>query len=94
MNYRHITILPTPGCRRSRRILEYLEQHGIPFTLIPLDSQEGGAIAEKYNLRASPGILVDGISVNPYELLIQPICRVNEEMAQAMFFAPDTDHVR
>lgn len=65
MNYLNIT-------RRSRRILEYLEQHGIPFTRTLLDSRKGGVIAEKYNLRVSPGILVDGMSINPYKLLILP----------------------
>jgi len=86
-----ITILPAPGCRRSRRILEYLDQHSIPFTRIPLDSQEGAVIAEQYKMRASPGILIDGVSVNPHELLIQPACRVDEEKARAIFFHPDID---
>jgi len=93
MRLPEIMILPAPGCRRSRRILEYLERYGIPFTRIPLDSQEGAVMAEKYNLRASPGILVDGVSVNPFELLIQPACRVDEEKAQAIFLSDDTGKV-
>jgi hypothetical protein len=35
MNLHKIIVLPAPGCRRSRRILEYLEQRGVPFTRIP-----------------------------------------------------------
>jgi glutaredoxin len=89
MSLPDITILPAPGCRRSRRILEYLEQQGISFTRVPLDSQEGAAMAEKYNMRASPGILVDGVNVNPFDLLIQPACRVDAEKAQAIFLSDD-----
>jgi len=85
MNYRELIILPAPGCRRSRRILEYLERRGIPFTRIPLDSPQGAALAAQHDLRASPGLLVDGVSVNPFDLLIQPFCRVDEEKALAIF---------
>ncbi len=80
-----ITILPAQGCRRSRKILDYLEQHAIPFTRINLESDEGQALAERYSLRASPGILVDGQAINPFDLLIQPQCRVHEAAAAALF---------
>lgn len=78
MKPRQIIVLPAPGCRRSRRILSYLEQQGIPFTRIDLDSPEGQALATQHGMRASPGILVDGVSVNPFDLLQKPECRVNE----------------
>jgi len=84
-----ITILPTQGCRRSRKILDYLEQHAIPFTRIDLESDEGQAVAERYSLRASPGILVDGRAINPFDLLIQPQCRVHEAAAAALFLQPN-----
>jgi hypothetical protein len=89
-NQREIIILPAPRCRRSKRILEYLARRGIPFTRIPLDSPEGEALAVSHDLRASPGILVDGASVNPFELLIQPGCRVDEEKAQRIFAGAGT----
>jgi len=89
MSLPEIIILPAPGCRRSRRILEYLERRGISFSRIPLDSPEGAALAEKHGMRASPGILVGGVSVNPFDLLIQPACRVDEEKAQAIFLSDD-----
>lgn len=82
---RQIVILPARGCRRSRRLLEYLQAHGISFTRIELESPEGQALAAQHDLRASPGILVDGVSVNPFELLIQPACQVDESKARAMF---------
>lgn len=85
MPHRKITILPAPGCRRSRAIIEYLETHGLPFVRIELDSPQGQALAAQHDMRASPGILVDDASVNPFELLIQPGCRVDEDKAQAIF---------
>ncbi len=85
-----ITILPAHNCRRSHRIIAYLEQHGIPFTRVDLESAEGQALAAQYDLRASPGILVDGEPINPFELLIQSQCRVNEAAAEALFQGPTT----
>lgn len=73
-----ITVLPAKGCRRSRKILEYLQAHQIPFQQVELDSPEGEQLMDKHHFLASPGILVDGISINPFDVLIQPECRVNE----------------
>ena len=82
---RKIIILPAQGCRRSRRLLDYLQAHDVPFTRIDLETPEGQALATQHDLRASPGILVDGVSVNPFDLLIQPACRVDEARARALF---------
>ncbi len=82
-----ITILPAQGCRRSRKLLAYLQAHDVPFTRIELDSAEGAALAAQYDLRASPGILIDGVSINPFDLLIQPACRVDEAKARELFAA-------
>ena len=62
-----------------------MQAHGIPFTRIDLESPEGQALAAQHDLRASPGILVDGVSVNPFELLIQPACQVDDDKARTMF---------
>lgn len=82
---RQITILPARGCRRSSRVLASLQAHGIAFTRLDLESPEGQALASQYDLRASPGILIDGVSVNPFDLLIQPACRIDEEKARELF---------
>lgn len=74
----HIIILPARGCRRSKKILDYLTSHAIPFTRIDLETPEGQELAEKHHLRASPGILVDDELVNPFDVLIQPGCRIDE----------------
>lgn len=40
---------------------------------------------EKHHFLASPGILVDGASLNPYDILIQEKCQINEEKLQEIF---------
>ncbi len=80
-----IVILPARRCRRSRKIMQYLDERGIPYIRIPLETEEGVAIAQRYNMRASPGILVDGESHNPFEILDPDRCRVDEAKAQALF---------
>jgi len=82
---REIIVLPAQGCRRSRKLLDYLQAHDVAFTRIDLESPEGQALAVQHDLRASPGILVDGVSVNPFDLLIQPACRVDDDKARAVF---------
>lgn len=74
-----ITLLPLEGCRRSKKLLGYLQDNDIPFERIDLESQEGKALMEKHQFLASPGILVDGVSINPYDVLIPEQCQVNEE---------------
>ena len=74
-----IIILPAHNCRRSKKIIEYLTSKGIPFTRIPLESPEGRALAAKHGMLASPGILVNGKSINPFDLLKPPDCTVDEE---------------
>jgi hypothetical protein len=48
-------------------------------------SIEGQHLQENYQFRASPGIIVDEVNINPYDILIQKQCRVNEEKALALF---------
>jgi len=62
-----IIIPPAKGCRRSKKILDYLSSHNTPFTRIDLETPPGGqALAERHALRASSGILVDGELINPF----------------------------
>lgn len=84
-----IVILPAEGCRRSKKVLEYLEERGVRFERIDLESAEGQILAEQHELRASPGILVDGVSVNPFDILIPAECRLDREKADALFLAGD-----
>lgn len=80
-----ITILPAKGCRRSQAILTYLGANEIPYERIALASEEGQEMAERYQIRSSPGIIVDGELVNPFDLLIQPACRIDGVAARRLF---------
>ena len=84
---RDIVIISTQSCRRSRAVLSYLERQGIPFTHVAAESPEGQDLIGQYSLRASPGILVDGVSVSPFDLLIPPTCQVDKDAAQRAFGA-------
>lgn len=77
-----LIILPSPGCRRSRRVLDYVRQRGIPHRVIPIESDEGQRLRKEFDLRASPGLLVRGASLNPFEVLDKGKCRVNEAAFQ------------
>lgn len=81
---KEIVILPAEGCRRSKAILAYLEENDIPYSRIDLASPDGQEMAERYEIRSSPGIIVDGELVNPFDLLIRPACRVNDEAARRL----------
>ena len=76
-----IAILPAPGCRRSRKVMAWLAAQEVPFRAVPLDSPEGQRLKEAYDLRASPGILVDGVSVNPFDFLRPPHCEIDGQAA-------------
>lgn len=86
---REIVILPAPGCRRSRKILEYLQSRDIPFKRIDLETPEGQALAQRYEMRASPGILIDRRSINPYDVLLKPQCKINAPAAGKVFSPRD-----
>ena len=80
-----ITILPRKGCRRSKKVMAYLQEHDIPFKTIALESPQGEALMERHQFLASPGILVDGDSINPYDILIQEKCQIDEENLREIF---------
>jgi len=74
-----------PGWRRSRRIMQYLGQRGLPFERIELESPDGQSLAEAYDLHASPGIVVDGVTINPFAALRRHDCRMDEGTAKRIF---------
>lgn len=80
-----ITIIPYPGCKRSERIISFLKEHEIPYREVPSEIQEGQQLQEKYQFRASPGIIVDQASINPYQILVRKECRVDEIKALELF---------
>lgn len=75
----HIVILPAPRCRRSKKIMDFLEKENIAYKRIELLSPQGQEISDKYHFLASPGILVDEQSINPYALMQPNVCKVDRE---------------
>lgn len=82
---KEITILPAANCRRSQKVLAYLDENQVAYTRIDLETEEGQRMMAKYDLRSSPGILVDGVLVNPFDILEAPACRIKEPAARQLF---------
>lgn len=78
----HLIVLRGARCRRSQRVIAWLTERGIPFSLYDINSPEGQAFARQYDLRASPGLIKNGRVINPFDLL--RACRVDEQVAQAL----------
>ncbi len=72
-----VLIVRNRRCRKSDVVVRFLEQEGIPHRVLYLgENAEADALAQQYNLKASPGIIVNGESVNPYHLVEK--CRIKD----------------
>lgn len=70
-----VLVLRTRSCRKSDIIIRFLEQENIPHEVKYLeDDPEAQALAKKYKIKASPGIIVNKQLLNPYQLLEK--CRI------------------
>jgi hypothetical protein len=85
MKEKKIIVLPAPHCRRSKKIMDFLDLEKIPYEKIDLLSTEGQILSDKHHFMASPGILINGMSLNPYDVLNQKECRVNHDKAMRIF---------
>lgn len=65
--------------------MEFLNTHRIPYEQVSPESQAGKQLYDQFQFRASPGIIVEGKSINPYDILIWKECRINEEKALRLF---------
>ncbi len=82
---KEIIILPAVNCRRSQKVLAYLDENQVPYTRIDLETEKGQQIMADYELRSSPGILVDGALINPFDILETPSCRMKETAVRHLF---------
>jgi glutaredoxin len=65
-----VLILRTTRCRKSDVMIRFLEENKIPFEVRFVDTDESAAkLAEEYNFKASPVIIVNGKTFNPYEII-------------------------
>ncbi len=83
-----LTLLISPNCRRSRRIAAYLDERGIPYRKLSLDTPEGEHLQSRYRFTASPGILVHTTPVNPFDILERGKCRIDETRFQEHILTP------
>ncbi len=77
-----LIVLRREHCRRSQRVVAWLTARGIPFTLYEMTSPEGQALAEQYEVRASPGLIKNGRAINPFDFLRE--CTLDEQAAHAL----------
>jgi glutaredoxin len=82
---KEIIILPAADCRRSQKVLAYLDENQVAYVRIYLETEKGQQMMADYELRSSPGILVDGTLVNPFDILEAPSCRIKEIIASRLF---------
>ena len=70
MEDKTIIILRTRQCRRSDLIIKFLQAEKIPHVVKSLETDpEAQRLAQKFDLRSSPGIIVNGQVVNPYQMI-------------------------
>ncbi|MBE2224111.1 MAG: hypothetical protein IAF02_21405 [Anaerolineae bacterium] len=85
---KEIIILPAVNCRRSQKVLAYLDENQVAYTRIDLETEKGQQLMADYELRSSPSILVDGVLVNPFDILEAPSCRMKVTTARQLFGLP------
>lgn len=70
-------ILRNRKCRKSDVIVRFLGQEQMSFEVLYLGEQkEADEFAKSYGILASPGIIINGKAVNPYQLVEH--CRVKD----------------
>ena len=64
-----IIILRTRKCRKSN-LIKFLEDEQVPHVVKSLKTgAEAQRLAKKLNILSSPGIVVNGQAINPYQLI-------------------------
>jgi glutaredoxin len=86
---KEIIILPAANCRRSQKVLAYLDENQVAYTRIDLETEKGQQMMAEYELRSSPGMLVDGVLINPFDILEVPACRIKEQAARQLLGQED-----
>jgi glutaredoxin len=72
-----IIIVRNRKCRKSDIVVRFLSQEQMPFEVLYLgEDKEADELARKYEILASPGIIINGTAVNPYQLVEH--CKVKD----------------
>ena len=80
-----IIIVRNRKCRKSDVVVRFLGQEQMSFEVLYLvEDKEADELAKRYGILASPGIIINGIAVNPYQLVEH--CKVKDaEGTKKMF---------
>ncbi|GAB4569864.1 MAG: hypothetical protein Kow0077_03050 [Anaerolineae bacterium] len=78
MSQSDLILVTAEGCRRSKTLVTFLKERAIPFIEVPVASEEGRALVARHDIRSSPGILINGRVISPFDVLIPGQCRVDE----------------
>ena len=72
-----IIIVRNRKCRKSDVVVRFLGQEQMSFEVLYLgEEKEADELAKKYGILASPGIIINGIAINPYHLVEH--CKVKD----------------
>ena len=72
-----IVIVRNRKCRKSDVVVRFLGQEQMSFEVLYLgEEKEADELAKKYGILASPGIIINGTAVNPYQLVEH--CKVKD----------------
>lgn len=82
---RTVTIIRNRKCRKSDIVVRFLEKEKIPFKTIYLgEDKVADALAQKYSILSSPGIIIGKKTINPYDLIAY--CKVKDpDSAKKLF---------
>ena len=85
-----VLILRTTLCRKSDVMIRFLKDNRIPFEVRFVDTDTSAAKLEKeYNFKASPVIIVNEKTFNPYEIIrnckVQNPEELKEEINRELF---------
>ncbi len=72
-----IVIVRNRKCRKSDVVVRFLGQERMSFEVLYLgEDKEADKLAKEYGILASPGIIINGTAINPYQLVEQ--CKVKD----------------
>ncbi len=80
-----IVIVRNRKCRKSDVVVRFLGQEQMAFEVLYLgEDKEADELAKKYGILASPGIIINGTTINPYQLVEH--CKVKDSEGTKKIF--------
>ena len=64
-----ILLIRSPKCRKSNIVEHFLKNANSPYSVKYLDDPSVKGLVEKFQIKASPGIIIGEQSINPYDII-------------------------